>query len=423
VQKKLLLLTMTLITACGGGGHGTAPAPATTTTLSGVVFASAPFNSGNVYLYDFSSGSKGTLLRSTPINTDGSYSTSLTVPPTHVLVEATGCYNETVYWFTGAQAQAPGVVSTANPVCINAGLDAVVAVGTGTMTANVTPLTHASYGLVQYNLQHGIATAAAVADGNSRLSLLAGFDIVQTTPIYPTQNATASVGTQYGGLLSGIASWLYNVAYVQQTGTVLSVGAPGLATLNIAEAMRNDLANDGVLDGIGSDTFGNPYSLKIANTPLSTTVYRHQFAKYAVIALRGAFEDHFNATISDMTRIDGYLLALAAYNNTNVLYDNSALIALDEGGPIVGIASPTANATLTGSAGIDGTIKDITGVVDGNSEFLIDGAHYDYFLDPLHPNHFINTTVFPNGVHTLTIKATNNLGTTNTKSVSVTFSN
>ncbi len=424
-SETILALALALIGAgCGGGGGSQPPPVSTPTTLSGVVAASAPFVSGSVAVYDFSGGSKGALLQSTPINADGSYSTTLSAPPSYVIVEATGCYNETIYWFTGAQSQSvPTVNAPANPVCLNTRLDSVVAVSAGATTANVTPLSHAAYGLAQYDIQHGQTTAAAVTVANGRLSQVAGFDIIITTPVYPSQNASVSADTKYGGLLSGLASWLYNVAYFGQTGTVNPVGSPGLATLNIAEAMRNDLAHDGVLDGVGSDGVGNQMSLKVANAPLSTTVYRHQFAKYAVVALRGAFENNFNPTPADLTRINGFLPSLVAYNNATLLFDGSAVVALDEGGPIVGIASPAAGATLTGSAGIDGTTNDIPGVVNGKSEFLIDGVHYDYFLNPYHPNHFINTTVFANGPHTLTIKATNNLGTVSSQSVTVTFSN
>jgi hypothetical protein len=48
---------------------------------------------------------------------------------------------------------------------------------------------------------------------------------------------------------------------------------------------------------------------------------------------------------------------------------------------------------------------------------------YTPFLNQYVPNHFINTTVFANGTHILTIKATNNLGHISTASVTVTFFN
>jgi hypothetical protein len=409
-------------TGCGHSGGGSSSVPTTSTaTIQGVVFASSPFVSGNVAVYDFSNGSKGTLLQSTPINADGTYNTTITNAPSLVLVEAIGCYNETPYWYNGGPPQVPGVTQTANPVCINMGLDAVVGTSERAITANVTPLSHAAYGLSQYEIKQGQAAANAVSGANTKISQAIGFDVVATTPVYPTKSVTANSGTVYGGLLSGMASWLYNVAFAAQTGTVLYVGAPGLSTIDIAEAMRNDLANDGVLDGIGSDSTRNTYALTVINTPLSTTVYRHQFAKYGAIALRGAFE----ATVPVNTAlIVGFLPALVAYNNATVVYDSSALVTLDEGGPIVGIASPTAGATLTGSIGIDGTDKDITGFVNGlQVELLIDNVHYDHFADPYHTNHFINTPIFPNGPHILTIKATNNLGTTKSTSVTVNFAN
>jgi hypothetical protein len=410
----------TALSACGNGHNASAP-PSSTTTLQGAVFASSPFITGTVSIYDFSRGTKGTLLQATPIGVDGSYSATITNVPSPVLVEATGCYNETVYWFNGGIPQAPGVISTANPVCLNIGLDAVIATNAGVVTAIVTPLTHAAYGLSQYKIKQGQTAATAVAGANTAVGQMAGFNVVSTTPIYPTKNVTVSSGTVYGGLLSGLSSWLYNEAGLHQSGTTLHVGDTGLATLNIADAMRNDLAHDGVLDGVGNDGVGNALPLSIANTPLSTTVYRHQIAKYAVIALRGAFE---STVPQNVTLIKDFLPALVVYNNATGLYDSSVLVTLDEGGPIIVIASPTAGATITGSAGIDGTDHDITGYVNGlQVELLIDGNHYDWFLNPYHPSYSINTLVFPNGLHTLTIEATNNLGTTKSASVAVNFAN
>lgn len=417
-----ILLLGLAATGCGGGGHASGTPGASTTTVQGVVFASAPFNSGNVVAYDFGNGSKGALLQSTPIGADGRYSMTIANPPAAVLLAATGCYSETVYWYPGGPPQAPGVVSTHNPVCLNVPLYAVTPLSGGANTVvAVTPFTHAAYGRVQYDVAHGQTVSAAIADGNGRATQSLGFDVLATSPVTPTTSTTmVNDGTVYGGLLFGIASWLYNEPGIHQTTTSYFVGDTGMSTLDVAEAMRNDVAYDGVLDGNGTSGLGAPAALTIANYPLNTTAYRHGLAKYGVIGMRGVFEDHLN---SQVVAIIPFLPSFVGYNNATQLFDASALVPLDEGGPIIGIASPTAGATLTGSAGIDGTTKDITGVVNGNSEVLIDGVHYDNFLDPYHPNHFINTTVFPNGSHILTIRATNNLGTTKSASVTVTFSN
>ena len=209
-----------------------------------------------------------------------------------------------------------------------------------------------------------------------------------------------------------------------QSGTIVPFGTGPLSTLAYAEAMREDLSQDGVLNGVGRDVNGSPISVKILNTPLSTDVYRHGLAKYATIRLRGDFEAVVGATGQDYQRIIGFLPSMVSYNNsTSSLFDATAVMILDEGGPQISIGLPLPGATQTGSGGIDGLTHDITGITIGNEELLIDGLYYDIFLNPYHPNLSINTTIFPNGIHILTIKATNNLGTVATKSVSVTFSN
>lgn len=421
----LTLLAAIAITGCGGGGSASGSNSTPIATIQGVVFASAPFSSGLVSVYDFSSGAKGALLSNTVIGVDGSYQTILHNPPAAVLLDATGCYAENVYWFNGGPIQTPGVVAAANPTCLSIPLNAVRVLTAGdSATVMVTPYTHAAYGRVQYEIAHGTSPGTAIADGNSLLTHVLGFDVLSTQPIVPAYTSTVNSGTVYGGLLYGLASWIYNEARPTGVGPLALVGTPGLSTLDVAEAMRNDLAYDGVLNGQGTTVLGGPAALSISNLSLSSTVYRHGFAAYGVIAVRSGFEYTSGGVLPNTGGIVNFLPSFQTYNNsTAAIFDGSSVVALDEGGPVVGISWPSAGTVLTGSPAIDGTTHDITGFHGASAALLIDGVFYDYFADPYHTNHFINTTVFPNGSHILTIRATNNLGTTKSASVTVTFSN
>ncbi len=449
------VVAVTLVASlCGCGGGSSPPPSATTTTVTGVVAIGSPYtiiggtytgphvNTGWVDVYDFSSGSKAALLAQGQTVADGSgrYTLSYTTasPPSAILVEATDeCYLEAAYqWegvFFGAVPQASATLTPQfgfAPVCgdSQSPLDAVTAVVPGsTASVAVTPYTHAALGLIQYQIRNGTPVTTAITDATASFTQLLGFNPVTTLPVMPLPVESTNNATIYGGLIAAIPGWLYNVAYVSPSNTTVALlGTPGLRSLDFAEAMRSDLAEDGVLNGTGRNAAGNATPLSIVGVPLATDVYRHGLAEFTVEQLRGPFE--YVSTVADTQQIIPFLPALVAYNDATVLFDGSPITPLDENYPQIKLVAPTAGAVLSGDAGVNGYIPDIVGIalapsIPANCVLLVDGAYYDSFNDPYHPNDFVNTTVFPNGSHTLTIKVTNNLGTTTSASVAVTFSN
>jgi hypothetical protein len=296
----------------------------------------------------------------------------------------------------------------------------LVPAGATALVVAVTPYTHAAVGLAEYEIRTGSPAATALNDANSRLSQWVGADIQTTLPTAPARSSTVGSATLYGSLLSGIPSWLLNVA----TTSPAVLGAGDLTSLAFADAMKSDLAQDGVLNGVGRDANGNAVALQIGGVALTTTIYRHEVAFYAVIRVRAETEGALNSTPEEQARIVSFLPAFVAYNDaTNSLLDASALVTLDEGGPVVTIGYPSPGATLTANQGMAGFVHDSVGILALNTVMLIDGVLYTPFLNQYVPNHFINTTVFANGTHILTIKATNNLGHISTASVTVTFFN
>jgi len=226
--------------------------------------------------------------------------------------------------------------------------------------------------------------------------------------------------TLYGGLLGGVPSWLLSVA----TTAPAVFGTGTLTTLAFADAMKSDLAQDGVLNGVGRDVNGNVVALIVGNAGLTTTIYRHQLALWAVLRLRAETEGALGATPEEQARIVSFLPSFVAYNDaTNTLLDASAIVELDEGGTRVTIGGPSSGAILSGNNGMAGFARDSVGIPSLSTVMLIDGVLYTPFVNQYIPNHFINTTIFANGPHTLTIKATNNLGHVSTASVNVTFQN
>jgi hypothetical protein len=416
------------VTGCGGGSSGggnttpsPTPSPTPQTAVSGIVFASDAFTSGSVKAYDFTGGSKGGLLASASINSTGAY--LLTVPgtPSAILIEAdSGCYTEKgIWWNSSANGTPITSNSTSASVCTTSpSLSAAVPFAASPLVVAVTPYTHAAVGLAEFEIRSGTATTTALGDANPRMSLWVGTDILTTLPAVPVRSSTFSGAALYGGLLSGIPSWLLDTA----TTSPAVFGAGSLTTLAFADAMKSDLAQDGVLNGTGRDSFGTAVALAVGNSAMTTTIYRHQLAFNAVIRLRAETEGALNATPTEQASIVGFLPALTTYNGTaNTLVDASGIVALNENAPIVTIGYPSPGAALTGNQGMAGYIHDNVGIPSGNTTLWIDGVLYTSFGNQYVPNGFINTTIFAKGAHVLTMRTMNNLGQIVSADVNVTF--
>ena len=255
-MRTVLFFVVLIVAGCGGGGT---PSPASTpqTTISGTVFASDAFTSGVVNAYAFTGGVKAGFLSTAAIDSSGAYHLSVSASSGAILIEAvSGCYNEkAIPWIT-AVGQYPSVSNAVTAsICSTTALSAAVLVPAGStaLVAAVTPYTHAAVGLAEYEIRTGSTTAIALADANSRLSQWVGADIQTTLPAAPARASTLSGSTLYGSLLSGIPSWLLNVA----TTSPAVFGAGDLTSLAFADAMKSDLAQDGVLNGVGRDVNGN----------------------------------------------------------------------------------------------------------------------------------------------------------------------
>lgn len=425
MKRVLFILVAVILAGCGGGSDSSAPpAPGPTqTTVSGTVFASEDFSSGLVNAYDFTGGVKGGLLASAAVGGTGNYQVTVPGSPSAILIEVdSGCYAEkAIIWLSNSTNYPSASNSTTASVCAaSPSLSAAVPYGAPALVVAVTPYTHAAVGLAEYEIRNGSNTTTALNNANTRLSQWIGADILTTLPAAPTRFATSSGSYHYGSLLSGIASWLLNVATTPSG----IFGEGTLTTLAFAAAMKSDLAQDGVLDGIGRDGNGNAVPLQIGTLPLTTTIYRHQLAVQAVIRLRAETEGAASATPEEATRIVSFLPSFVADNDAvGALFDASPIFALDEGGPVVNIGFPLAGAVLSGDSNLVAIVRDIVGMAVGSSTILIDGVHYTTVVNQYSPNHFINTTIFANGPHTLTVRSVNNLNHVSTASVNVTFSN
>jgi len=194
-------------------------------------------------------------------------------------------------------------------------------------------------------------------------------------------------------------------------------GMSPYTTINMAEAMRNDLAHDGLLNGMGT-LAGSPVALSIGVASLNANIYRHEYAAYAVTRVRG---DTVSAqlTYSAMP----YLSALVAYNSrASTIYSGATGVPLDESGPVIFLAN-TSGGTASGDYPVAAWSRDIVGFPADGGKLYVDSIYYDTCNAPDNCQSSINTTIFPNGMHLIEFRSTNILGKQSSDSASINFSN
>ena len=211
-------LLLVLIAACGGNG-GSSGGPL---SLGGKAVL-GPISGATVTVYSVAGSSEGIALGSGVTGSDGSYSVEIESYSGPVIVKVVGgSYTE--------ESSGTTVVLASNDV-----LRCLVPNASGSVTANVTPLTEIAAALAQAS---GGFDRTNVAQANNQVgAFFGGIDIVGETPLDPT---TASTGSptqpqiDYGLILAGISEM-----------------AEGLSVTSkrLTDALARDLS-DGIFDGV-----------------------------------------------------------------------------------------------------------------------------------------------------------------------------
>lgn len=405
-----LRISLVFLTACGGGGGAGGGSGSTGSTIpvgsvSGTAFDGLILN-GTVRVYDFSTGTKGVLLgQATTDSSAGLYSLSLQVESRPVLVEITGGYYVEEAGVSGASTQ----VSLGS----NHKLTALANYTTGTaLKVAATTYTHLAAGLAAYNISKGTAVADAINSANTRASSLAGVNILTTTPrqITDVGNASATLTPElkYGFLAGAISMWTLN----NTPNTAIARTQP-YTSIDFAQLFYQDVSADGLLDGIGLDSTGAPSPLSFGVTPLGVNVYR-----LGVGAALMQIANHTN----NKTGLDGAAInsfTTAYVGNTDAMFGGVTPIPV--GAPVVNISSPATNTWGRKSVSIASTTQDTVGL--SNVEFLVDGAVVNTSLNLAAQTFLLNTNAYADGLHDLSVRATNLVGLVTTKLIQLKIDN
>ncbi len=273
LKRYMILLLAASVIGCGSGGLSDAPPssspsptptpPSAATTVAGAVVDG--FVAGaTVRAHKLNAdGTRGDSIgAATTTAANGNYSLNLGDYTGPILIESTGgTYKD---WVTG------------NIVAVTSPLSAVLSNATGSVTVNVTPLTHMASLRARQDIKVNKITdvAAAIEAANTKIGEYFGIlDIVKNVPIDPTV-ANSAVGVSqtrvdYALVMAGIS---------QRAST------GGMEPFALVNALAKD-AEDGVFDGKQNGT-----QLTVAKTDGSTANLSAADAKTALSANIDTFQ-------------------------------------------------------------------------------------------------------------------------------------
>ena len=396
-MRALIMVAFSFVLTACGGGTNTPPPPIPNGSVSGLAFDGL-LSGGIVRIYDFTTGSKGSLLAQTTSSNIGFYSVSLQVESRALLVEVTGgAYIE----------EASGTQIT---LLSAQKLTALVNYTTGTsIQVAVTNFTHLAAGLAAYNIKNGIAVSTAIADANKRLTNWIGFNVITTLPkqINDPANASVSLSPELkAGFLSGaISSWTAKH-------TTTTVHAEPFTSIHFVQLMYQDITTDGLLDGKGLDSGGLPIQLGFDLTPLDVDVYRYGLG----VSLLQMANNTNNKTGITGIGVLAYVINYIA--NTDAMFNEVRPKTIT--GPTVSLTSPIANAWVSKVISLS-SVQASIGM--SKLELLVDGTAVTTYTNYAAPAFTLNTVNYADGVHAIGVRATDIVGQVTTSSVQVLFDN
>ncbi len=388
----ILFFSLLLISGCGGGGAAGSSGPTGSTipvgVVSGTSFDGLVIN-GTVKVYDYTTGSKGVLLAQATTDGQGLYSLSLQIESRPVLLELTGGY----------YVEEAGISNANVALSTNHKLMAVANYTTGAaLKVAVTTYSYLAAGLAQYQISKGTAVSTAIDNANQRVSSLVGVNILTTTPkeITDVANASATLTPElrYGFLAGAISLWTYNNA---PSPAVAHLYPYPYTSIDFAQTLYQDISADGVLDGFGVDSTGAKAQLSFGTVPLNPDVYRLAIGT-AIVQMAGNANNKTGLTGAQVLSFAKSYIA-----NADPIFNNVASVVFADS--TAGIVTPTTNQWARKTISIVPTASSPFGLT--TVELLVDGVSVATSAGAAIPAQFnLDTTFFVDGLHTVSVRAT-----------------
>ncbi|WP_455207526.1 hypothetical protein [Kaarinaea lacus] len=397
-----MLLLLTVLMATGCSDSTSLPPERPKGVISGKVVDGA-ISGAQVTLYSFANGARGQRLAGSTTDADGNYSAEVQAPSQPILIEATGgSYVE----------QATGMVVT---VPDGNSLRAIVNYQSGQpVDTMVTPLTHLVAGLTAYNTANGTPVSQAYSQAKAAVDEYFTIDTSAVIPI-DINNSDSSVSAVssealYGFYLGGLSSWSLWASNRNQV-TPHSI----YTSIGVTQIMYNDIEADGKLDGIGFDIDrNNLMPLAVGVVPLNTETYRAAFSLHMLAV------SNIPGNTTNLKPGDLQLTAEDLATRSSSLFTDQNPLDLDNQAPTLNPAQslqPTYGGTMTLPLDIGGFLGAET------ISMALDGTSLGNLPDLLNPVVTVDTTIFTDGDHTISLSAIDALGHAATTNLNVVFDN
>ncbi len=251
---------------------------------------------------------------------------------------------------------------------------------------NLTPFTTIAAGLAEQLQQSGTPSTQATDIANGVVSAWTNFDIHRTRPMYPESAVDARLSDEqrHGMLLAALSHAMG--------------AADGAGVIGWVQHAYEDVRADGLLNGGGTR-----YSDLPAGFEPSVRWYRHEPALHM---LRYALSVENNSGISAGDLLD---YARQINNSESSLFGSQPPLPLDEDGPKITVLTPAENASVYGVFRCVVNVRDALQVMA--SELWLDGEPLATFADPQKGELLIDAGAYSAGLHLLTVKTRNLLGT------------
>lgn len=449
-QIVCICLTVASVASCGSSTENGAPAPCCdppppppppetkdiTLTIPDYVASSSYtfdnwlYSTQGVEVFDYSAGIKGEKLGQFAV-VSGEFIAAFEVPETTsaFLLEASApCNWEKAYHLNPTlfnRYEAYTDYTDGGHVCQSA-IDKILAVVSAeNQTVSFTPYTHVAAGLAAYRVSQGDSALQAVNTANNTISNLVGVNILTTDTTDKLSDMVFSDTPEafYTAILSGLPTLITHEMFLESA--VLMLGDAGYGVFDFADLMKRDITGDGMLDGIETTNgSGNPVMLGGIKA-LNADLYRHDIAAYASINTRTAF--------SGGGSVQPILTRLLNFNDQlSIVYSDATLIELDEPGPVLGMSVYdwnffAQNPNVNGSDGFNIFFGDVVGMLNYEyRDVYVDNVFFANTCDGTGGsdyNCWVNTTLYPNGWHTVKMVFTNIMGNSVSLSINVNFQN
>jgi hypothetical protein len=397
MKKAIVMLSTSLLFACGGGaGSGSSlPPERPDGALSGIAHDNILVGADiNVYALD------GNLLGTGETDVQGRYSVDLdSVESQIVLVEATsGRYTEE---FSGEVVELEEGDSLRAYVYYAQG---------GAVDLSVTLLSTISAGYAEYLMGLGVSASDAVSRANGSVSDMVGLDIESIHPVDVTDpsNAKPSLDQQlkYSFVTAAVSPLMAWVS--DQNGAATH---DPFNSIMFAQKAYDDIRHDGRLDGQGTSGV-----LAFGTVPVETDMYRNQLAINMLVMA----SNNNNATGIGA----GDLLSFAEeYNSSNhpaFGAEQAPPAPLSAIAPNVTNFSWESGETVASSVTFSFDVADRIGM--DSVTLTINGTEY-VAGNPEAPEFLVDSTIFADGLYSVSVVARSVTGGTTTLSRDLTIAN